>query len=212
MTDRAEHDGSSRARFLEAAEDQFILRGYDRCTIRTIAAQAGTGLASLSRNWSSKKHLFEEVFKRHFDPIHAAQNRRFDALEQAEDVSVRAIVVAFFSAALARGERSEKASVKSHRIYCMALLDPSDEARSITRPLAGPVRARLIALLRRALPELDERRFFLAMNIVLGVYMYPQAHGERLAGVMGFDLSTIDWNQAAEDLAEMISTGLSARG
>jgi hypothetical protein len=93
----------------------------------------------------------------------------------------------------------------------MALLDPSDEARGITRPLAAPVRARLIALLRRALPQLDEKRFFLAMNVVLGAYMYPQAHGERLAGIMGFDLASIDWSEAADILADMIGHGLAAK-
>lgn len=198
-------EGTSRQRFLEAADDQFILNGYDRCTIRAIASHAGTSLASLSRNWTSKRHLFEEVFKRHFDPIHAVQNEGFDAIERSGDVTVRSIVAAFFGAALAR---EDEASRKSHRVYCMALLDPSEEARSITRPLAEPVRARLIGLMRRALPQLDETRFFLAMNVVLGVYMYPQAHGERLAGIMHFDLATIDWAEATDMLARMVSDGL----
>lgn len=204
----APRESSSRQRFLEAADDQFIAHGYDRCTIRAIAAQAGTSLASLSRNWSSKRHLFEEVFKRHFDPIHAAQNAGFDAIEASGDITVRAIVAAFFGAALAREEAALR---KSHRVYCMALLDPSDEARGITRPLAAPVRARLIDLLRRALPGLDEKRFFLAMNVVLGAYMYPQAHGERLAGIMGFDLAAIDWAEAADILADMIGYGLAGK-
>jgi hypothetical protein len=64
---------------------------------------------------------------------------------------------------------------KSHRIYSLALVDPSDEARLITRQLAEPVRRRLIDLLRRCLPDMNEARFFLAMNVVLGVYIYPRA-------------------------------------
>lgn len=198
-------ESTSRQRFLEAADDQFILNGYDRCTIRAIASHAGTSLASLSRNWMSKRHLFEEVFKRHFDPIHAVQNEGFDEIERSGEITVRRIVSAFFGAALAR---EDEASRKSHRVYCMALLDPSDEARGITRPLAEPVRARLITLMRRALPQLDETRFFLAMNVVLGVYMYPQAHGERLAGVMNYDIAAIDWAEATDILARMVSDGL----
>ena len=198
-------EGTSRQRFLEAADDQFIANGYGRCTIRAIAAHAGTSLASLSRNWTSKRHLFEEVFKRHFDPIHAIQNEGFDAIERSGDITVRTIISAFFGAALTR---ENPASRKSHRVYCMALLDPSEEARSITRPLAEPVRARLIGLMRLALPQLDETRFFLAMNVVLGVYMYPQAHGERLAGVMAYDIGSIDWATATDILAGMVSDGL----
>lgn len=199
-------DSTSRERFLEAAEDQFIARGYDGCTIRAIAAQAGTGLASLSRNWKSKHHLFDEMFRRHFDPIHAAQEARFDEIERTGNLSAKAIIEAFFGAALGRESQE-----KSHRVYCHALLDPSEEARSITRGMVGPVRLRLIALMRRALPHLDETRFFLAMNIVLGVYIYPQAHGHRLAAVMDFAIERIDWQDAAGILAQLLADGLSAR-
>lgn len=198
-------DHTSKQRFLEAADRQFIVHGYDRCTIRAIAAQAGTSLASLSRNWASKRHLFAEVFARHFNPIHAAQNAAFDRIEYAGELTVPAIVRAFFGAALSR---EDDPSRTSHRVYCMALLDPSQEARSITRPLVAPVRLRLIGLLRRALPDLDEARFFLAVSLVLGTYIYPQAYGERLATVMDFDIASLDWEQAAEALTIMISSGL----
>lgn len=203
----APRDPTSKQRFLEAADSQFIAHGYDRCTIRAIAAQAGTSLASLSRNWASKHDLFKEVFARHFDPIHAAQSAAFDRIEREGEFSVRAIVGAFFGAALAREQGSSRTS---HRVYCMALLDPSDEARSVTRPLVDPVRRRLIALLRRALPALDEARFFLAVSVVLGTYLYPQAYGERLAAVMDYDVASLDWEQAADALAAMLSNGLAA--
>jgi len=201
-------DLSSRERFLEAADDQFIAHGYDGCTIRAIAAQAGTSLASLSRNWTSKRHLFEEVFRRHFDPIHQAQHSSFDALEQAGDPTIREIVAAFFGSALGRSGTAGE-NRKSYLVYCCALADPSEEARTITRPLVTPVRGRLIALMRRAMPTLDEQTFFFAMNVVLGVYLYPQTHGGRLAGIMNIDAATIEWQKAAEILAEFVSDGLS---
>lgn len=198
-------EGSSRDRFLTAADDQFIESGYDRCTIRAIAARAGTSLASLSRNWSGKQELFTEVLRRHFDPIHAAQNEAFDALEAAGDFSARAVIAAFFGSAMLGEDEYVR---KSHRIYSLALVDPSEEARIITRQLAEPVRRRLIELLRRCLPALDETRFFLAMNIVLGAYIYPLARGERLAAVMSYDLAGLDWGEAVGVLADMVCKGI----
>lgn len=198
-----EPDRSSRERFIAAAEDQFIAKGYDGCTIRAIAAQAGTSIASLSRNWDSKQHLFEEVFDRHFKSIHLAQHEGFDAIEASGEITVEAVTEAFFGSAIGRQTHE-----KSHRVYCLALLDPSDEARRITREMVEPVRQRLIALMRRALPELDETRFFLAMNVVLGVYIYPQAHAARLAGVMGFDIAGLDWAEAARILARQVARGI----
>jgi len=200
-------DQSSKARFLLAADEQFIRYGYDRCTIRAIAAQAGTSLASLSRNWKSKRHLFEEVFQRHFEPIHKAQHENFDALERLGNPGVRDIVEAFFDSAISRSG-SEGEARHSHMVYCCALTDPSEEARSITRPLVTPVRSRLITLLRRAVPDVDEERFFLMMTIVLGTYLYPQAHGSRLAAIMDFDLSRVDWTKASGTLADLVSSGL----
>lgn len=198
-------EGSSRDRFLVAADDQFIESGYDRCTIRSIAARAGTSLASLSRNWSGKQELFTEVFRRHFDPIHAAQNSGFDLLEASGKLSAHTVIATFFGSAMLGNDEDVR---KSHRIYSLALVDPSEEARIITRHLAEPVRRRLIDLLRRCLPTLDETRFFLAMNIVLGAYIYPLARGERLADVMGYDLAALDWSEAVGVLADMVCKGI----
>lgn len=198
---------SSRQRFMEAADDQFIAHGYDRCTIRAIAAQAGTSLASLSRNWSSKRDLFAEVFDRHFDPVHSAQNAHFDALERGGVITAKAIAAAFFQSAIGKGN-IDGASRKSHLVYCLALTDPSEEARTITRPLVAPVRARVTGLFRRALPDMDEQRFFLAMNLVFGTYIYTQVRGARLAEALGFDIATLDWNAAADTLADLVSNGV----
>ena len=83
--------------------------------------------------------------------------------------------------------------------------------RPETRALIFDARARMLGLMRRALPDLDETRFFLAMNVVLGVYIYPQAHGRRLAGIMGFDIGTIDWAEAARTLAEIVAFGITPK-
>lgn len=204
---RPPRETSSKQRFLEAADDQFIIFGYDRCTIRAIAAHAGTSLASLSRNWSSKRDLFAEVFDRHLGPVHAAQNAQFDELERSGELSAKAIAAAFFRSAIGK-KGAEESSRKSHLVYCLALTDPSEEARSITGPLVRPVRERVIDLFHRALPEMDEQRFFLAMNLVFGTYIYTQSRGTRLADAMGYDIAALDWTATADILADLVDGGL----
>lgn len=198
---------SSRERFLDAADQLFVREGYDGCTIRAISAAAGTSLAALSRHWTSKQQLFEEVFKRHFDPIHSAQNARFAVLEGHSEPPLRAILEAFFSPALA-GNIGPVEQRTSHLVYCRALMDPSTDARAITRPLVRKTRERLIALLRRALPQLDETRFFLAVSTVLGAYIYPQVNGARLAEIMGIEFQAIDWTEAATIIPRFLEAGL----
>ncbi len=200
---------NSRARFLDAAGAEFVDKGYDRCTIRAIAARAGTSIASLSRNWDGKRFLFQDVFDHHVGVINRAQHAAFDKLQLQDGTTLTDMITAFYEPVL--GMRNEHSgTVSSHRIYCQALSDPSSEAKEIIRPLVADVRTRLIGIVRSYLPQLDEASIFLAMNVIHGTYIYPQLHGERLAGIMNIDPTSIDWRDAARTLAQMVTGGITA--
>lgn len=205
------HDAdASRQRFLDATDRVFIREGYDGSTIRLITAEAHTSLARLNRHWAGKQHLFQEALARHFDPIHAAQAARFDAVEAAgREKDERAIIEAFLSPALLGNIGREEERI-SHLVYCRALTDPSPEISEIVGPLVQTTRARLIAMLRGALPDLDEQAFFLSVATVLGAYVYPQINGARLAAAMGVNFQAIDWNRAGAILAGMLTDGLAS--
>ncbi|TNE39311.1 MAG: TetR/AcrR family transcriptional regulator [Sphingomonadales bacterium] len=201
---------ASRIRFLDAADRVFVRNGYDRSTIREITAEAKTSLARLNRHWTGKQHLFADMFARHFNPIHAAQNARFDVLEAGggeEATDPRAILEAFFSPALPGGQEQDKDHL-AHRVYCRALIDPSAEASELVHPLVRETRARLVRLLRNALPTLDEQDFFLALTAVLGTYLYSQVYGERLAAAVNVNHRAIDWNRAGSILSSILADGL----
>ncbi len=204
---------AGRLRFLAAADRVYIQEGYDGATIRAITAEAGTSLARLNRHWTGKQNLFAEVFARHFTPIHNAQNASFDALEARDgDISrVGDILDSFFSPAL-HGVTGEEKQRFSYQIYCLALTDPSPEARELVAPLVKDVRARLIAKLRLALPQLDEEAFFFACSTVLGAYVYPQINGRRLAEAMGISYDAINWAGAGKRIAMVLEAGLVGPG
>lgn len=200
---------SSKARFIEAAALEFVETGYEKCTIRAIAARAGTSIASLSRNWTGKEHLFEDVFALHFAAINAAQNRNLDLLEQAGDPGLDELLYAFYRPVLAPATQVG-GGTPSHLVYCKALSDPSEDAKRIIRKLVSNVRARMIGYARRFLPHCSEQEVFMAMTVINGTYLYPQIHGVRLASVMDINEATIDWDKAAHGLATMVAAGLLA--
>lgn len=204
-------DRSSKARFVDAAAREFIDSGYEGTTIRAIAARAGTSIASLSRNWTGKKHLFEDVFALHFGIVHQAQASNLDALESRGVPELEEMLYAFYHPVLARGAVAG-GGTPSHRVYCKALSDPSDEVKQIIRPLLADMRARMIRLARTCLPGLDEQTLFLAMNVINGTYVYPQIHGSRLAAGMGLNEDMIDWDRATRTLAQMVAGGVAAFG
>jgi len=196
----------SRERFLLAAERQFMEHGYKATTIRGICAEAGTSLAILNRNWLSKEALFAEMLKRHFDPLHEAQNRLLDeVLEKGGRRTLQQVVAAFYSPAFARigitdGQRTS--------IYSRALIDPSREIRQIVASLIDDVRARLIAAVGKALPDLDRSQLFVVMNLVLGGYVFPQAFGHQLAMAMEIDDSRFDWKAGSDEIVGLLCDGL----
>jgi len=192
----------SRQRFLDAADRIFVENGYRGTTIRAVCAEAGTSLAILHRNWPGKQALFTEVFRRHFDPLHAAQTERFAALGEAPDAE--AILRAFFEPAFER----LGADRRGLAVYSLALTDPSREARGIVAVLIGDTRRHLIALLRGAVPQVDETRFFVMMNLVMGAFVFPQAFSHQLAVAMAFDDAALDWSGAAQAMATMVATAL----
>ncbi|MCP9960143.1 TetR/AcrR family transcriptional regulator [Streptomyces sudanensis] len=56
--------GSTRERLLAAASELFAERGYERATVRDIAARAGVNQALLFRHFGSKRALFGEAVSR----------------------------------------------------------------------------------------------------------------------------------------------------
>ena len=200
---------TSKDRFIEAAALEFVETGYERCTIRAIAARAGTSIASLSRNWSGKRHLFEDVFGLHFAAIEQAQNRNLDLLDQTGSAGLDELLYAFYRPVLAPAAPSSEAT-PSHMVYCKALSDPSEEAKAIVRPLVAQVRARMIGYARQFIPDCSEQDLFLAMTVINGTYLYPQVHGTRLASVLGIGHDEIDWDKAARGLGAMVAAGILA--
>ena len=201
---------SGRERFLEAADRVFIREGYDGSTIRAIASEAKTSLARLSRHWTGKEDLFTDVFARHFNPIHDAQNARFDALEAASHggpVDPRKVIEAFFAPALEAQSGTPEQQL-SHQLYCRAMVDPAPEAKRIVRNLTSSTAPRIVDLLRRALPGQDKDRFFLVVAVVLGAYVHPQLFGQQMAEFLGLSFADIDWNQASSTIAEILVDGL----
>lgn len=198
-------NGKSKDRFLAAAAEEFVQSGYDRCTIRTIAARAGTSIASFSRNWPDKKALFADVFRFHFDPINRAQHDAFDQLQFMENATLIDFIAAFYRPVMASEAQSD---VLHHEVYCQALADPSQEAKELFRPLVADVRSRLIAIVRQHLPDSSNADIFLAMTIIHGTYVYAQQHGTRLAMIMGVKEGDIDWADAPRRLAEYVVRGI----
>lgn len=199
---------AGRLRFLDAADRVYVEHGYAGSTIRAISDAAGTSLARLNRHWSGKRHLFADVFGRHFDFIHKAQAGQLDAVERSGltgadlvDAVVRALVTPAF-ASFGKGDQTAR------QVYCRAMIDPAPDARELVERLVTPTRARLVDLLRKALPDLAEDHLFMVLSAIFGAYVYPQLFGQGLAATMGVQVDDLDWGEGAAQLGRLFSKGV----
>ena len=67
-TPRRRDAQATRAAILEAAKAQFARGGYDRVSLREIAAEAGADVALIKRYFGGKEALFTEALKASFHP------------------------------------------------------------------------------------------------------------------------------------------------
>ncbi|QRX90733.1 TetR/AcrR family transcriptional regulator [Streptomyces noursei] len=141
---------STRRLLLDAASELFAERGYERATVRDIAARAGVNQALLFRYFGSKKALFGEVMARG-----GHEQLRSTPAERLFDVALRGML------AEGRGPGADRSLE-----VCLRSIGGSDEIAEALRGL-GDEYAEVLATLSRA--EDGALRGDLALSWLLGI-------------------------------------------
>src|SRR5438132_7521965 len=71
----------TRTRILDAAEELFMLHGFEGTSMRLLTAKAGVNLAAVNYHFGSKDALIEAVFRRRLDPMNASRTAELERLE-----------------------------------------------------------------------------------------------------------------------------------
>ncbi|MFI6767429.1 TetR/AcrR family transcriptional regulator [Streptomyces sp. NPDC050355] len=138
----------TRLRLLDAASKLFAERGYERATVRDIAARAGANQALLFRYFGSKKALFGEVMARG-----GQEQLRTTPADRLFEVALRGM--------LAGGAESDRSLE-----VCLRSIGGSDEIGDALRGL-GEEYADVLATLSRS--ENGGLRADLALSWLLGI-------------------------------------------
>src|SRR5215213_4334584 len=73
----------TRTRILDAAEELFMLHGFEGTSMRVLTAAAGVNLAAVNYHFGSKDALIEALFRRRLDPMNGARVAELERLETA---------------------------------------------------------------------------------------------------------------------------------
>ncbi|MEB2346362.1 MAG: CerR family C-terminal domain-containing protein [Deltaproteobacteria bacterium] len=148
---------ATRRRLLAAAGERFAARGFRGATLREIAERAGTNLAAANYHFGSKRGLYLEVAREHFEALEHRLAAQGAAVGGEEDLAgcSRGEVEALLRARLRTILRSFLEDDRIHAsLMQRELLDPSDALQMIVRRWVLPLRGAIERILVRLAPEL----------------------------------------------------------
>src|SRR5438046_2512014 len=129
----------TRTRILDAAEELFMLHGFEGTSMRQLTTKAGVNLAAVNYHFGSKDALIEAVFRRRLDPMNAARIAALDELEKSSrSPAPEAIIRAFIGQSLRMIEDTRSGGRNFIRLLGRSYTEPSKPIRVLIRPVYPP--------------------------------------------------------------------------
>jgi AcrR family transcriptional regulator len=189
----------TRERILKAAERLFAERGYDGTSIRAIVAKARVNQAAINYHFEGKDGLYREVLRTAFRAMTEDQVSHGDEIKtMSREDALAAFVRRQLRPLTARDELS-----RHLRIFNWETVRPTPVFRKLMSEEATPFMGLAVDLIRRFLPDADQRTLTVAAVWLLGQCSVFVRNREQLSGPpisLSLDADSTEW------LTRMIST------
>ena len=202
----------TRTRILDAAEELFMLHGFEGTSMRSLTAKAGVNLAAVNYHFGSKDALIEAVFRRRLDPMNAARVAALDALETAErPLAPEAIIRAFIRESLRMMEDAKGGGRNFIRLLGRTYTEPAKPIRQLIGQLYAPTMERFKGAFERALPQMPREELVWRMHFMFGTLSYTLAATDTVQLIAGckpedrYDACLLE-----DRLATFLAAGLTA--
>jgi AcrR family transcriptional regulator len=168
----------TRERILKAAERLFAERGYDGTSIRAIVAKARVNQAAINYHFEGKDGLYREVLHAAFRALTEDQLAHADEMKSmSREAALAEFVKRQLRPLTARDELS-----RHLRIFNWETVRPTPVFRKLMSEEASPFMGLAVDLIRRFLPEADQRTLMVAAVWLLGQCSVFVRNREQLAG------------------------------
>ena len=188
----------TRERIMKAAERLFAERGYDGTSIRAIVAKARVNQAAINYHFDGKDGLYREVLREAFRGLTEQQLQHADEMKA---MSREAAVVDFIRRQL-RPLMGRDEYSRHMRIFNWETVRPTPVFRKLVTEEAAPFMGLAVDLVRRFLPDADQRTLVVAAIWLMGQCSVFIRNRDQLAGPptsLALDDEAVDW------LAQMLS-------
>jgi AcrR family transcriptional regulator len=188
----------TRERILKAAERLFAERGYEATSVRAIVAKARVNQAAINYHFAGKDGLYREVLRTAFRALTEHQLAHAEeAKAMSRDKALAEFVRDQLRPLLARDEIS-----RHIRIFNWEAVRPTAVFRKLMSEEAAPFMGLALDLVRRFLPEADQRTLMVAAVWLIGQCSIFVRNREQLANP---PVSLALDEAAVERLAKLIS-------
>jgi AcrR family transcriptional regulator len=188
----------TRERIMKAAERLFAESGYDGTSIRAIVTKAKVNQAAINYHFDGKDGLYREVLRNAFRGLTENQLSHAEELKSMSPAeALSQFVRRQLQPLLGRDEYS-----RHMRIFNWETVQPTAVFRNLLAEEAAPFLGLAADLVRRFLPDADERTITVAAVWLLGQCSVFLRNREQLAEPpvgLALDEHAVDW------LCEMIS-------
>ena len=202
----------TRTRILDAAEELFMLHGFEGTSMRLLTTKAGVNLAAVNYHFGSKDALVEAVFRRRLDPMNAARIAELDKLEaDGHAPSPEEIIRAFVTPGLRLTEDTRGGGRNFTRLLGRTYTEPNKTLRQLIGQLYAPAMQRYKAALERALPQMPRDELVWRMHFMFGTHAYTLAATDTVQLIAGCKPEDRhDTRLLEERLTAFLTAGLNA--
>jgi AcrR family transcriptional regulator len=195
----------TRERIMKAAERLFAEHGYDGTSIRAIVAKARVNQAAINYHFAGKDGLYREVLRAAFRALTELQLDRADEVKaMSREDALREFIRRQLRPLMARDELS-----RHMRIFNWETVRPTPVFRKLLSEEAAPFMGLAVDLVRRFLPETDQRTLIVAAIWLIGQSSVFTRNREQLADPpigLVLDESSVEW--LAQAISRWVIGGL----
>ena len=202
----------TRTRILDAAEELFMLHGFEGTSMRQLTTKAGVNLAAVNYHFGSKDALIEAVFRRRLDPMNAGRIAALDELEAGgRPLAPDTIIRAFVGESLRMIEDAKGGGRNFTRLLGRTYSEPSKGLRALIGQMYAPTMERYKSALERALPQMPKDELVWRMHFMFGTLAYTLAATDTVQLIAGCKPEDRHDARLLEDrLTAFLAAGLTA--
>jgi AcrR family transcriptional regulator len=197
----------TRERIMRAAERLFAESGYDGTSIRAIVAKAKVNQAAINYHFDGKDGLYREVLRVAFRALTEQQLAHAEELKSlSRDEALSQFMRRQLQPLLGRDEYS-----RHMRIFNWETVQPTTVFRDLVAEEAAPFFGLAADLVRRFIPDADQRTVTVAAVWLLGQCSVFVRNRDQLAEPpvgLALDEQVVDWLSAT--ISHWVVAGLRA--